>query len=62
MELLLTPAGEPVENLFVTASNLSSWDPTREKSGEGVALATGWKAASEALTVMGARAPQSLAR
>jgi len=40
--------GTPLDNLFVTASNLPGWDPTREKSGEGVALATGWKAAREA--------------
>ena len=44
----LDASGNPIENLFITASNLPSWDPTREQSGEGVAIATGWKAASEA--------------
>lgn len=44
--------GARLHNVFVTGSNLPYWDPTREKSGEGVALATGWKAAQEALQVM----------
>ncbi|GAC1318745.1 MAG: glycerol-3-phosphate dehydrogenase subunit GlpB [Chloroflexota bacterium] len=42
-------SGAPIENLFVTASNLPGWDPTRERSGEGVAIATGFKAAQEVL-------------
>ncbi|MBV9279560.1 MAG: glycerol-3-phosphate dehydrogenase subunit GlpB [Chloroflexi bacterium] len=54
-------AGEPVENVFVTASNLPAWDPTREKSGEGVALATGWKAAAEALRLLGKAASEATA-
>lgn len=44
---------QPLENVFITASNLPHWDPTREGSGEGVALATGYKAALGALAVLG---------
>jgi glycerol-3-phosphate dehydrogenase subunit B len=44
----LDTSGYPITNLFITASNLPGWDPTREKSGEGVALATGWQAAEGA--------------
>jgi anaerobic glycerol-3-phosphate dehydrogenase len=36
----------------VTASNLPGWDPVHEGSGEGVALATGYKAAAEALAAL----------
>jgi glycerol-3-phosphate dehydrogenase subunit B len=49
----LSASGRPVENLFVTASNLPGWDPVHEGSGEGVALATGYKAAAEALAALG---------
>jgi glycerol-3-phosphate dehydrogenase subunit B len=49
----LLASGQPVENLFVTASNLPGWDPVHEGSGEGVALATAYKAATEALTTLG---------
>jgi glycerol-3-phosphate dehydrogenase subunit B len=49
----ITPSGEVIENLFVVGSNLPGWDPVREGSGEGVALATAWKAASEALQLAG---------
>lgn len=44
-----------IENVFVTASNLPGWDPVRERSGEGVALATGWRVAREALDLLGLR-------
>ncbi len=47
-----TASGQPIENVFVTASNLPNWDPVREGSGEGVALATGRKAATEALSLL----------
>ncbi len=50
---------QPLENVFVTASNLPNWDPTREGSGEGVALATGYKAALGALAVLGQTAHPS---
>ena len=49
------PTGSVVDNLFVTASSLPGWDPTREGSGEGVALATSWKAAREALAHLDSR-------
>lgn len=35
------------ENLFVTGTTLAHWHPTREASSEGVAIATGWRAAQE---------------
>ena len=47
------PAGTAVENVFVTASNLPHWDPVREGSGEGVALATAHKAAFEVVRALG---------
>jgi glycerol-3-phosphate dehydrogenase subunit B len=47
----IAPSGEVVENVFVVGSNLPGWDPVREGSGEGVALATAWKATSEALEI-----------
>jgi glycerol-3-phosphate dehydrogenase subunit B len=47
----LGAAARPVDNVFVAGSTLPSSDPTREKSGEGVALATGWKAAMEAMAL-----------
>jgi len=48
-----TREGETVENVFVTASSLPDWDPVREGSGEGVALATAHRAAGEALKIAG---------
>ncbi len=47
-----TASGQLVENVFVTASNLPNWDPVHEGSGEGVALATARKAATEALALL----------
>jgi len=47
-----TASGQLVENVFVTASNLPNWDPVHEGSGEGVALATARKAATEALSLL----------
>jgi len=41
----------PIDNVLVAGATLPSWDPTREKSGEGVALATGWKAAMGAVAL-----------
>jgi anaerobic glycerol-3-phosphate dehydrogenase len=40
------------ENLFVTGATLAHWHPTREASTEGVALATGWSAAEEAIRLL----------
>lgn len=45
-------SGTAVVNVFVTASNLPYWDPVREGSGEGVALATAHKAATEILSLL----------
>jgi glycerol-3-phosphate dehydrogenase subunit B len=39
-------------NLFVTGSTLAHWNPTREVSAEGVAIATGWAAAEAAHDVL----------
>jgi glycerol-3-phosphate dehydrogenase subunit B len=50
----LLASGAAVDNVFVTASNLPHWDPVHEGSGEGVALATAHKAATEILTILGA--------
>jgi glycerol-3-phosphate dehydrogenase subunit B len=47
----LGAGAHPVENVFAAGSTLPSSDPTREKSGEGVALATGWKAAMGACSI-----------
>lgn len=41
------------ENLFVTGMTLAHWQPTREASAEGVAIATGWTAAEEARALLG---------
>jgi glycerol-3-phosphate dehydrogenase subunit B len=58
----VTTSGDIVENAFVVGSNLPGWDPVREGSGEGVALATAWKATAEALRTMGeSRVPVSAA-
>jgi glycerol-3-phosphate dehydrogenase subunit B len=57
----LLDTGGPVENVFITASNLPRWDPVHEGSGEGVALATAHKAASEVLGLLGVTS-QRLAR
>jgi glycerol-3-phosphate dehydrogenase subunit B len=48
----LLSSGAAVENVFVTASNLPHWDPVHEGSGEGVALATAHRAASEILSAL----------
>jgi glycerol-3-phosphate dehydrogenase subunit B len=55
----LLSTGAPVENVFVTASNLPHWDPVHEGSGEGVALATAHKAATEILGLLGATSQRS---
>jgi glycerol-3-phosphate dehydrogenase subunit B len=44
--------GDVIENVFVVGSNLPGWDPVREGDGEGVALATGHRAAMEVLRVV----------
>jgi glycerol-3-phosphate dehydrogenase subunit B len=51
--------GAAVNNVFVTASNLPHWDPVHEGSGEGVALATAHKAATEVLGLLGATSQRS---
>jgi glycerol-3-phosphate dehydrogenase subunit B len=51
----ITTSGDVMENVFVVGSNLPGWDPVREGSGEGVALATAWKATAEALQLAGTR-------
>jgi len=38
-----------LKNVFVAGATLGGYDPFLEKSGNGVALATGYKAALEAL-------------
>jgi glycerol-3-phosphate dehydrogenase subunit B len=46
--------GEPAfDNIFVTGRTLAHWNPARESSAEGVAIATGWAAAEEARTHLG---------
>ena len=40
------------ENLFVTGRTLGHWNPPKESSVEGVAIATGWAAAEEACAYM----------
>lgn len=45
----LGPSGNVIEHLFVTGSTLAHWNPCREGSGEGVAVATGWAAAEQAV-------------
>lgn len=40
------------ENLFVTGRTLGHWNPPKESSVEGVAIATGWAAADQACTYM----------
>ncbi len=56
---LLPASGGAVENVFVTASNLPHWDPVHEGSGEGVALATAHKAATEILDLLRGPLPRS---
>ena len=47
--------GKPAfDNLFVTGRTLAHWNPARESSAEGVAIATGWAAAEEACAYLGA--------
>lgn len=40
------------ENLFVTGRTLGHWNPPKESSVEGVAIATGWAAADQACAYM----------
>ncbi len=50
-------SGSPVENLFCAGALLCGYDPIREASGGGVAIATGYKAAREIIGLCrGARA------
>lgn len=50
-------SGRPVENLFCAGALLCGYDPIREASGGGVAIATGYQAASEIISLCrGARA------
>ncbi len=50
----LRPRGKPTfDNLFVTGRTLAHWNPARESSTEGVAIATGWAAAEEACAYLG---------
>ncbi len=43
--------GRPVDNLFCAGSILSGYDPIREASGGGVAIATGYRAAREIISL-----------
>lgn len=53
----LDGAGRPVDNLFCAGSILCGYDPIREASGGGVAIATGYQAAREIISLgRGARA------
>lgn len=48
----LTDGQLAYENLFVTGRTLGHWNPSKESSVEGVAIATGWAAAEEACAYM----------
>ncbi|MFP4475571.1 MAG: glycerol-3-phosphate dehydrogenase subunit GlpB [Desulfatibacillaceae bacterium] len=48
------PDGETVENLFCAGAVLSGYNPVQEGSGSGVAIATGYHAAGQAIRTCGA--------
>ncbi len=48
-----TDSGQPVENIFCTGSVLSSYNPVKEGSGNGVAISTGFKAANRIIEECG---------
>ena len=41
--------GKPLANLYGAGSVLAHYDPIKEGSGSGVAVATGWQAAGHIL-------------
>lgn len=48
-QLRVLRGGKPLANLYGAGSVLAHYDPVREGSGSGVAVATGWQAASHIL-------------
>lgn len=48
-QLRVLRGGKPLANLYGAGSVLAHYDPVREGSGSGVAVATGWQAAGHIL-------------
>ncbi len=48
-QLRVLRGGTPLANLYGAGSVLAHYDPVREGSGSGVAVATGWQAAGHIL-------------
>ena len=49
-KLRVLRGGKPLVNLYGAGSVLAHYDPIKEGSGSGVAVATGWQAAGHILS------------